>query len=292
MDSRQQKVLQRFGQVLTFLDENRSTIPPNAVAAQRQTLQTAVTQITTFAQDQVVKGHESVVAQTKTSARVALRDTFMRQLSAVGLHHLRGKHAGDPDVPNAKLTFTLPTSHDALTVLNSAKSMVAMATQYASIFTANGVNLDAVNAAIQALESAVNAADAAKRVSKGATEGIKAQIAAGHGAVALMDVVVRPLVAANKSLASQWKAVKKAAGGHNLATPVPVPGAIPAPTAQPTQGTAGSTTVGTTSPATPSTPAPATATGGTPQQPATTQSPATQAPTTQPAGSTPAKAGV
>ena len=155
MDKRQQKVLQRFGQVLTFLDTNTSTIPPAAVAAQRQTLESAVTQITTFAQDQVVKGHESVVAQTKTSARVALRDTYMRQLSTVGLHSLMGKHAGDPSVPNAKQIFALPTTHDALSIIDSAKSMAAVATQYASIFTANGVNLAAVNTATQALQVAV-----------------------------------------------------------------------------------------------------------------------------------------
>ena len=58
--------------------------------------------------------------------------------------------------------------------------MVQTATPYASVFSANGVNLDAVNAAIQALQAAVNADASAQRVSKGATQGIVAQLQAGR----------------------------------------------------------------------------------------------------------------
>ena len=270
MNKRQQNVLARFGQVLTFLDANTSSIPPTAVAGQRQALTTAIAQITGFAQDQVVKGHESVVAQTKSSACVALRDTYMRQLSTVGLHSLMGAHAGDPSVPNAKQIFALPaTRTNGLTLIAAATSMVAAATPYAAIFTANGVHLDAVNGAIQALQAAVNAADAAKRVSKGATQGIKDQIKSGHGAVSLMDVVIRPRLASNKALTTQWDSVKRAAGGHNLATPVPVPVSVNPATVLPV-----------------STPAPAATT-----QPAATQSAATQPAAAQPAATTPATPG-
>ena len=274
MDARQQKILSRFGQVLTFLDTNTSSIPPNSVATQRQALTSAVSQIAGFAQDQVVKGTESVLAHTVSSARTALRDTYMRQLSTVGLHSLTGKNAGDPNVPNAKQIFTLPaTRTNALTLIASAASMVAAATPYASIFTAAGVSLDAVNGAIQALQSAVNAKDTAKRVSKGATKGIKAQVKAGQGAVRLMDVVIRPLLAPNKALFAQWESVKRTAGGHNLATPVPVPGATQATTAPATAG------------------APA-GTAGTPTN-APVPAPATPVPAaTQPAAATPATKGV
>ena len=221
MNARQQKVLSRFGQVLTFLDANTSIVSPTSVATQRQMLENALTQITGFAQDQVVKGTESVVAQTVSSARTSLRDTYMRQVSTVGLYLLTGKHAGDPSVANARQIFALPrTRTNALTLIDSAKAMVAVATSYASIFTTNNVNLDAVNTAIQALEAAVNAAGSAKRVSKGATQGIRDQIQAGKGAVRLMDVVIRPVLVSSKALLTQWESVKRTAGGQNLATPL------------------------------------------------------------------------
>ena len=263
MNARQQKIIARFGQVLTFLDANTNTIPPAKVANQRQALSAAIAEISGFAQDQVVKGQESLLAQTLSSARIALRDTYMRQLSTVGLLHLTGKHAGDPAVANGRQIFTLPvTRTNALTLINAAKAMVAAATPYASIFTAASVNLDAVTGAIQAVENAVNASQTAKRISKGATQGIKAQIRIGQGAVGLMDVVVRPLLAGNKSLLTQWESVKRAAGGQNLATPVPVPAVLQAPAAQPAStpaGTSAGTSAGTPSPAAtqPATPQPA-----------------------------------
>ena len=246
MEEKQQKIVSRFGQVLTFLDTNASVIPPDKVATQRQSLETAISQIQGFAQDQVVKGTESVTAQTKSSARTALRDTYMRQVSTVGLHTLTGKNPGDPNVPNARQIFTLPaTRTNSLTLLASAKAMVAAATPYAAIFSANGVSLDAVNGAIQALDSAVNAANTADRISKGATQGIKAQIKAAQGAIRLMDVVIRPFIAADKAIVTQWASVKRAAGGLNLSDPSPLP----------PSSNAGSTAATTT---TSSSPAPAT----------------------------------
>jgi len=234
MEARQQKVLARFGQVLTFLDANTSIIPPSAVATQRDVLTAAITQINGFAQDQVTKGTESVLAQSLSSARTALRDTYMRQLSTVGLHSLTGKNPGDPSVQNAKQIFTLPgTRTNALTLITAAQAMVAAATPYAAVFTANSVDLAAVNTAIQNLQAAVNADASALRVSKGATQGIAAQIKAGHGAVALMNVVIRPLLAGNKPVLAQWESARKSAGGFNLSAPVPVPAAALGGTATP-----------------------------------------------------------
>jgi hypothetical protein len=243
MNARQQKVLARFGQVLTFLDGNTSIVPATAVGGQRRALESAIAQIAGFAQDQVVKGTESLTAQTLSSARTALRDTYMRQVSTVAQHHLMGKNAGDPSVPNAAQIFALPATHtNALTLIAAAKAMVTAATPYASIFTDVGVSLDAVNTAIQALQAAVNASASATRVSKGATQGIRDQIGAGKRAVGLMEVVIRPLLASNKAVLAQWESVMRAAGGHNLSAPVPVPPAPPAGTAPavPTPTTASS----------------------------------------------------
>jgi hypothetical protein len=267
MNARQQKVVARFGQVLTFLDANTTLIPPSAVAGQRQLLTGALSQITGFVQDQVVKGQESVLARTLSSARIALRDTYMRQLSAVGQHFLTGKKPTDPSVPNGVQIFALPaTRTNALTLIASATAMVTAATPYESVFTANGVNLDAVTAGIQALQAAVNANDSAKRTAKGATQGIVAQVKAGQGAVHMMDVVIRPLLSANKPLLTQWESVKRAAGGQNTATPTAVPVTTLAPitpgSATPAATSAASTpsaTSTTSQPATGTSPAPAAA---------------------------------
>ena len=255
MEAKQQKVLARFGQVLTFLDTNTSLIPPSAVATQRQVLASAVTQINAFAQDQVRKGTENVVAQSLSSARTALRDTYMRQMSTVGLHSLTGKNAGDPNVANAKQVFTLPaTRTNALTLITSAQAMVQTATPYAATFTANGVDLNAVTTAIQTLQSAANAESSAQRISKGATQGIKAQLLAGHGAIRLMDVVIRPLLAGNKAVLAQWASVKRTVGGSNLGTPVPVPAAVPSGTSTPA-ATSPATSAPSSTPASPAAPA-------------------------------------
>jgi hypothetical protein len=224
MDARQQKVLARFGQVMTFLDANTSRIDPTTVANQRQVLASAIVQINGFAQDQIRKGTETVLAQSLSSARTSLRDTYMRQLATVGQHTLTGLHAGDPNVANAKQIFTLPaTRTNPLTLIASAQAMLQVAESYAAVFTLNGVDLDAVSAAIKALQAAVDANGSALRVSKGATQGIVDQIKMGHGAVSLLDVVIRPQLAGNPAVLAQWNSVKRAAGGLNLHTPVPIP---------------------------------------------------------------------
>jgi hypothetical protein len=260
MEAKQQKVLARFGQVLTFLDANTSLIPPSAVATQRQVLTSAIAQINGFAQDQLRKGTENVVAQSLSSARTALRDTYMRQLATVGLHSLTGLHAGDPNIANARQVFTLPaTRTNALTLISSAQAMVQTATPYTAVFTANGVDLNAVTTAIQTLQTAVNAESSAQRISKGATQGIRAQLQAGHGALRLMDVVIRPLLAGNKPVLTQWDSVQRTSGGSNLSTPVPVPAAVPSGTSTPSTTSPVASPPGGTA-ASPATPAAALAT--------------------------------
>lgn len=227
MEARQQKVLARFGQVMTFLDGNTTRVVPATVANQRQVLASAIVQINGFAQDQIRKGTETVLAQSLSSARVSLRDTYMRQVVTVGQHTLTGQHPGDPDVANARQVFTLPaTRTNPLTLIAAAKAMLQMATNYTDVFTVNGVNLDAMSAAIDALQAAVNAAGSAVRVSMGATKGIVAQIQVGHGAVRLLDVVIRPQLAGDAAMLAQWNSVKRAAGGLNLHTPVPIPAPV------------------------------------------------------------------
>jgi len=126
MNARQQKILDRFGQVQTFLDTNTNTVPAASVAGLRQVLASAVDQINGFAQDQVTKGTESVVAQTLSSARTSLRDTYLRQLSTIALQSVTGKKPGDPDVPNAKQIFSLPATHtNSLTLIAAANAMTS-----------------------------------------------------------------------------------------------------------------------------------------------------------------------
>ena len=268
MNQRQQKTVDRFGQVLTFLDANTKDIPATAVAGQRQVLEGAVTQINGFAQDQVMRGNEVVLAQTLSSARIALRDTYMRAVATVGLQHLTGKNAGDPNVSKAAQIFALPaTRTNPSTLIASANAMLATATPYSSIYTRFGVSLDSLAGGIQALQNAMNAELGAQRIKKGATQGIIAQIRAGQGAVRMMDVVIRPLLAGDKQLLAQWDTVKRAAGALNLATPVPLPidsPAVPGTATSGTPGTAGTpATAGTTGTA--ATPGTAAATSSNPQ---------------------------
>ena len=99
----------------------------------------------------------------------------------------------------------------------------------------------------------------AKRIAQGATKGIPAQITAGQGAVRMMDVIIRPLIATNKPVQAQWAAAKRSAGGSNLGAPVAVPAQSQSTVTQPTTAapaTGGATSASVPSPTSPSQPAP------------------------------------
>lgn len=239
MNARQQQILVRFNQILAFLDANADTIPATLVGPQRQLLASAVAQITSFTQAQLVKGADMPASQSVASARTALRDTYVRQLSTIGLQCLTGQNAGDADVPNALQIFTMPvTRSGSLVIIGAAKAMLAVATQHADVFTTAGMNLDAASRAIEALETAHVLRGSANRVSQGATQGIKGQIRAGKGAVRIMDVIIRPLLAATPELLKEWQTAKRSAGGPKLGTPALQPAAPPTASAAPsTQST-------------------------------------------------------
>ena len=228
MNARQQRTLARFNHILAFLGENAATIPATLMAPQRQLLATVVAHINSFTQAQLVKGAASPASRTVASARTTLRDTYVRQLSTIGLHSLTGQTEGDPNVANAVQIFTMPaTRGNSLTIIAAATAMLSVATQYAGVFTAAGMNLDQVSTAIEALEAALTGRGAANRVSEGATQGIKAQIRAGKKAVRIMDVMIRPILTATPELLKQWQTVKRSAGGPKFANPAPQPAAPP-----------------------------------------------------------------
>lgn len=239
MNTRQQHTLARFAQILAFLDANADVIPTTLVVPQRQLLASAVAQITSFTQAQLVKGADVPASQSVAAARVALRDTYVRQLSTIGLHSLTGQNPGDPSVPNAVQIFTMPaTRGNSRTIVDSAKAMLAVATQYADAFTAVGMNLEQVSGAIEALEAALTARGAATGMSLGATQGIKSQIHAAKGAVRIMDVMLRPVLAVRPELLTQWQTVKRSAGGPKLGKAAPTPAAPAATSAKTPSGQA------------------------------------------------------
>lgn len=224
MNARQQQILTRFTQILAFLDANTEVIPPTLVAPQRQTVSTVVAQIDSFTQMQLIKGGDAPAARSVASARATLRDTYLRQLSTIGLHSLTGQNAGDPNVANAEQIFTMPTTRgNSLTIVAAAKAMLAVATQHADVFTAAGMSLDAVSSAINALEAALALRSSANLASQGATQGIKGQIRSGRGAVRIMDVMLRPVLAATPALLKQWQSAKRSAGGPKFGSPAPRP---------------------------------------------------------------------
>ena len=134
MNTRQQHMLARFTQILAFLDANADVIPTTLVVPQRQLLASAVARITSFTQAQLVKGGDIPASQSVASARSTLRDTYIRQLSTIGLHSLAGQNPGDPSVPNAVQIFTMPaTRGNSRTIVDSAKAMLAVATHHRDV---------------------------------------------------------------------------------------------------------------------------------------------------------------
>lgn len=108
-------------------------------------------------------------------------------------------------------------------------AMSQAAEPYTQVFVQNGLKstfLDDLNTAIGALHDAVTAADGSRVTSKGATSGIADQIKAGKQAVKLLDAIVRPALANNKTLLAQWSTVRRTAGAPNLGAPAPLPNVI------------------------------------------------------------------
>jgi hypothetical protein len=241
MKASQQKVLDQFIQVLSFLDATQEVIPPAAVSTLQRQLSAAVGAINGYASTQARGGVRSDGGPGVHATRQALRDTFMRQVATMGISRLTGKHPGDPDVPNAAQIFRMPdTRTNSHTLISSAEAMVQAAMPYREAFAALGVDLSLTAAAAQSLASSLAARDTAKQTRVGATAGIGAAIRSGHEAVRLLDVVIRPFIAGNGRLVAQWKLARRTAGALNLGDPAPVPanllagveahpGALPAP---------------------------------------------------------------
>jgi hypothetical protein len=82
----------------------------------------------------------------------------------------------------------------------------------------------------------VTARGSANGISQGATQGIKGQIRAGKGAVRIMDVMIRPVLAGTPELVKQWQTAKRSAGGPKFSNPAPAP-AAPASTTSETSST-------------------------------------------------------
>ena len=223
MNGKQQKLVQRFVQVESFLDANQALIDPASVAPQRVVLANAIAQVATYAQQQQSRGVETVQAHTVASLRDSLRDSFMRPIATIALAKL-------PITPNLRSAFTLPPAKtNALTLVTMAQTMGQAAVPYAQVFIQNGLKptfLDDLSKAVGALHDAVTAADGSKVTSKGATSGIKEQLVAGKGAIRLIDAIVRPDLASNKTLLSQWNTVKRTAGAPKLSTPAPLPNVL------------------------------------------------------------------
>src|SRR5579871_6465477 len=148
MNAKQQKVVQRFAQVQSFLDANTAVIEPDSVAPQRAVLAGVVTQIGTYAQQQQSRGVETVQAHTVASLRDSLRDSTMRPIATIALAKL-------PITPNLRSAFTLPPAKtNALQLITMAQTMSQAAQPYAQVFIQNGLKstfLDDLNSAVSAL---------------------------------------------------------------------------------------------------------------------------------------------
>src|SRR5579871_4782392 len=163
MNAKQQKVVQRFAQVQSFLDANTAVIEPDSVAPQRAVLAGVIAQIGIYAQQQQARGVETVQAHTVASLRDSLRDSFMRPIATIALAKL-------PITPNLRSAFTLPpTKTNALTLITMAQTMAQAVEPYSQVFIQNGLKstfLADLQDAIGRLHTAVTASDNSRVTSK------------------------------------------------------------------------------------------------------------------------------
>lgn len=236
MQSTHTAVLNTLTRVQRFLDTNGPTLGSINQSGYRAILDDVVTTLSAHAVTQTTtKRMSAAVVAKERVLRNALKLNHMRPIVAVAAAQLRQV----PEFLALKMPPITSTSR-ALVAWSGAMSNAASA--YTKTFVDAGLPADflaQLQAASDALNTALTARGATKAAQRGASAGLDAEASRGRQAVKVLDSLVEPLIAGNVSLLSQWKSAKRFAGRTTTVTDTSLDAAstgsasIPEPSASP-----------------------------------------------------------
>jgi hypothetical protein len=219
----------------TYLDTNAADLGTISKSTSRTDLDTAVTGLEQYAAQQA-KAEIAAVSYTKAKAdaRQELRIGHMQPIAAIA----RKRLGNTP----AMQTLALPhKSTSDVGLIAAGTGMADACVQYQQVFLDQQMPADFIaqlQAAVKAVQDAVNAQAQARLDVNEATKGVKAQLSITHTDVKVINGLVVKQLKSQPGLLGAWTNAKRVYAKPGVATgttttpavtPVPVPVAAPTP---------------------------------------------------------------
>ncbi len=226
MQTEQGTMLNSLRTVQAFLDENAGRLAGVASTGARRKLDETVAQLAGHVTDQ---DGQTIAARGATKRQKALRVALVRDHMAPISYIAKAELPNVPELQSLRLPKGQPTS---ARLAAAAKGMAAAATPHADVFIAVGLPADFVaqlNSAADALLTSLSDRAVSRGRVKGATTGLKAQLAAGRRVVHILDAFVKSVAKDDAVLLANWKLVKRVprtpgrVAGSTTQVPTPVP---------------------------------------------------------------------
>ena len=205
METAQTNLLRSLENVKTFLDEHASTLTGVVSTGARKELDDAIAGLSSHVVEQSERSIEAREATRKQrSARTVLLAKHMRPIARVAVHKL----APNPDSA-LRMPKGRPRSEDLIT---AARKMAQAVEPHTSVFVAAALQPDFVqqlHTAADVMEAALAYRPQIRGKVKGATQGIRAQLAPGRRIVHVLDALIQIALANDPALLANWNAVKR-----------------------------------------------------------------------------------
>jgi hypothetical protein len=200
MDNRQQRTLQSFEHVLTFLDQNRVTPEPPLLAGMRKSLRASITRIRSFAADQMTAGNS-------VSGRVDVRVGKLRRDGMMPLVRIAKPLLAF--APGVEAALRVPHARsDAYTVATAALRMADALAPHVKLLSSAGYSKDFLRQFRQEardLALVVKNAESARLRRTKATDAIAAEFKKAMRTVMVIEGLVMHHLGSDKNTVAHWK---------------------------------------------------------------------------------------
>jgi hypothetical protein len=247
MNQRQAARLASLRRAQGFLDTNAEVLGTISKSTSRTDFDAAIAGLTQYsAQQELAEAAATSQTKAKNAAREELRLHHMQLIAMIA----RKKLGNTPNIQDLALPRQ-NTSDEALVAKGLA--MVKAASQYTQTFLDQQMPADFIaqlQAAIQAVLTAISTSAETKRQLVAATKGVTDQLARTHTDVKILNALVVKQLKGKTDLLAAWKTTKRVRNKLGIATGSTTPPAIvPAPT--PTPAPASTPAPGPVTPVTP-----------------------------------------
>jgi hypothetical protein len=227
LNKAQKARLTALQRIQTYLNDNAAQLGSVSKSTSRTDLDTAVTGLVQYVAQQSNAETTALSAKSvKDAAREDLRMHHMQPIAAIA----KKKLTGTPNIQKLALPHKNTSDID---LVGDGTAMAEAAAQYTQVFLDQQLPADFIaqlQAAVQAVQDAVNAQQSARLRVNDATKSVKAQLAVTSTDVKVLNSLVTKQLKGQTGLLGAWKNAKRVhiVAVANPATPV-VP-ATPAPT--------------------------------------------------------------